>query len=159
MEDSNARKEIRRLLWRWGRVAVTCARKQKELQDYLDLIQSVSDVHSSPLTGMPGSGRVSDNTARAAEKLIFLEGQYQTLIDILTKEIEAEIRFRIDMDQVLQHVEDPARTIVDMRYKYGWTFDKIARETSYSEASVKRLDGIAVNIVHKYVAVEKVDTK
>ena len=67
--ESNVRKDIRRLLWRWGRVASTCARKQKELREYMDLIESVSDVHSSALTGMPGGGQISDKTARAAEKL------------------------------------------------------------------------------------------
>jgi len=159
METNDTRKEIRRLLWRWGRVTATCARKQKELQDYMDLISSAADVHSSPLTGMPGSGKISDNTARAAERMMFLENQYQRMVDILSKEIEEELRFRESMDKVIKCVEDPARSIVEMRYKYTWSFEKIARETNYSEASVKRLEGIAVTLIHRNISVKKDDTK
>ena len=157
--ESNARKDIRRLLWRWGRVAATCARKQKELREYIDLIESVSDVHSSALTGMPGSGQISDKTAKAAEKLMFLEQQYQGMIDILSKEIEQELRFKESIDDLLLCVEDPARTVIEMRYKYCWSFIKIANEISYSEASIKRLEGIAISLMEKKIRIRKDDTK
>jgi len=157
--ESNTRKDIRRLLWRWGRVAATCARKQKELREYMDLIESVSDVHSSALTGMPGGGQISDKTARAAEKLMFLEQQYQGMIDILSKEIEQELRFKESMDNLLRCVEDPARTVIEMRYKYCWSFIKIANEISYSEASIKRLEGIAISLMEKNIRIRKDDTK
>ena len=151
MESSNSRKDVRRLLWRWGRVTSTCARKQKELQEYIDLIDSVADVHSSALTGMPGGGQISDRTERAAERLIFLRGRYQEMIDMLAKEIEEELRFRDAMDDVLKCVEDPARTIIEMRYKYAWSFLKISRETNYAESWVRQLDGIAVQKISRHI--------
>lgn len=159
MEDKETRREIRRLLWRWGRATQICARKQKELRGYLDLMDSVTDVHSSPLTGMPGGGRISDNTARAAEKLIFLEEHYQKMIEILTQEIKEELEFQEAFDEVLKTVKDPARMIIDMRYKYVWTYEKIAMETSYSESRVKALEGIAIEIIGKNIKFGKVSTK
>jgi len=159
MENNDNRKEIRRLLWRWGRVAATCARKQKELKEYIDLIESVSDVHSSALTGMPGGGQISDKTAMAAERLMFLEQQYQGMIDILSNEIEHELRFKEIMDDVISCVEDPARTIIEMRYKYTWSYIKISRETSYAESWVKKLEGIAIRRIEKNVRILKEDTK
>ena len=158
MENSNTRKEIRHLLWRWGRAAQTCARKQKELQGYIDLMASVTDAHSTPLTGMPGGGKISDNTARAAEKLIFLEERYQNMIDILTKEIQDELEFQAAFDEILTCVKDPARMIIDMRYKYVWSYEKIAKETSYSESRVKALEGIAIKKIEKNVRIGKVST-
>ena len=151
MESSNTRKDVRRLLWRWGKVTSTCARKQKELQEYMDLINSVSDVHSSALTGMPGSGQISDRTERAAERLMFLKDRYQEMIDELAKEIEEELRFRDAMDDVIKCVDDPARTVIEMRYKYTWSFTRIARETNYAESWVRQLDGIAVQKIGRHI--------
>ncbi len=158
MEDKEARREIRRLLWRWGKVAQTCAKKQKELRGYADLMESVTDVHSSSLTGMPGGGKVADNTARAAEKLMLLEGHYRKMIDILTGEIQEELEFQSAIDELLESVKNPARLIIDMRYKYVWSYEKIARETSYSVSRAKALEGVAVDILKKNIKIKKVST-
>ena len=158
MENKDTRREIRRLLWRWGRVTATCIRKQREMREYMDLIDSVSDVHASALTGMPGSGKISDNTARAAEKLIYLKQQYQIQIDLLAKEIEDELRFRESIDDLLRCIHDPARTVIEMRYKYCWTHERVAREINYAESSVKRLEGVAITILEKKISIRKDDT-
>ena len=155
MKREEAYKSIRLMLGRWGRVAVTCIKKQREMKEYMDMIESVSDVHSSALTGMPGGGQVSDKTARAAERLMFLEAQYQSIIDILSKEIAEEIEFKKMMDRQLSRIEDPARTIIDMRYKYGWTYTKIAFETNYSQSRVQALERIAVEKIEKVMRIEK----
>ncbi len=159
MENKDSRREIRRLLWRWGRVTATCIHKQREMREYMDLIDSVSDVHAGVLTGMPGSGKISDNTARAAEKLIYLKQQYKIQIDMLAKEIEDELRFRESIDDLMRSVEDPARTVIEMRYKYCWSFTRISQELNYAESWVKKLEGIAISIIGKNITIRKEDTK
>jgi len=155
MENSDARKEIRRLLWRWGKVTATCARKQKELQEYLDLINSATDVKSSPLTGMPGGGGLSDPTARAAERLAYLKDRYQEMVDILTAEIDDEIQFSRAMDEAMLVLTVQERRIVELRYRNGWSFARIARVTSYSERQVQRHDENAVKAMGKSITVQK----
>lgn len=158
-ESEETRKEIRRMLRRWGNVRSFCIRKQKELREYMDLIESVSDVHASALSGMPGSGQMSDKTARAAEKLMYLEEQYQNMIDALAKEIADELLYKEFMDSVLECVKDPARTVVEMKYKYCWSIEKIHHETHYSPASVKRLDMKALSLIAENIKISKVEPK
>ena len=157
MENKDSRRQIRRLLWRWGRVTATCIRKQREMREYMDLIDSVSDVHAGALTGMPGSGKISDNTARAAEKLIFLKDQYQIQIDRRAKEIEDELRFRESIDDLLKSVDDPARTVIEMRFKYAWDFSRISRELNYTESWVRQLECIGVRRLEKRITIQKTE--
>lgn len=158
MEDRENRREIRRLLWRWGKVTATCARKQRELREYQDLIASVADVHSSPLTGMPGGGKISDATARAAERLIFLRGRYQEMIDILYRQIDEEIRFARAMDEVMNKIQLKERNILELRYRNTWSYERISMETHYSPAQVKRLENKGVTIIGKMISITKDDT-
>jgi DNA-directed RNA polymerase specialized sigma24 family protein len=155
MNRKEAYGTVRVMLGRWGRVAIICLRKQKEIKEYKDLLESVSDARSTALTGMPGGGQVSDKTAKAAERLMYLESKYQETIDTLTNEIVEELEFKKKMDELLKRIDDPAKSIVYMRYKYGWTYTKIAFETHYSPSWVQALEGVAVSKLERMMRIEK----
>ena len=145
------RRDTRRLLWRWGKVTMTCARLQKQLQDYLNLIESASDVHGSPLTGMPGSGKIGDPTSKAAERMMYLKERYQEMADIITHDIDEEIRFATALDEAMGCLEVQERRIVEMKYRLGMSARRIHFATHYHERTVERIDGKAVDKLSDYI--------
>ena len=150
-EIKEKRKQVRRLLWRWGKVTVTCARLQKQLQDYSSLIESATDVHGGALTGMPGSGTTGDPTARAAERLAYLRGRYQEMVDIITGEIDEEIRFAKAMEDAMECLDVQERRIIEMKYRLGMSTRKIHFSTHYHERTVERIDEKAVDKLGNYI--------
>jgi len=148
---SETKRHIRRLLWRWGKTTVTCARLQKQRHDYLALIESATDVHGSPLTGMPGSGKVGDPTARAAERLAYLREKYEGMADLIEQEIISEIEFAKSIEIAMQNLDVQQRRIIDMHYRMGMSYVRIGEETYYSERQVKRYEAKAVVDLGEYI--------
>ena len=73
-----------------------------------------------------------------------LRERYQEIMEILGKEIDEEIRYAKEMDKTIETLPIQQQRILEMRYKQGKKFRQIAKETSYSERQVQRIEKKAV---------------
>ena len=148
------RKEIRRLLWRWGGVTAFCARRQKELVEYGELIDSVSDIKPQVLTGMPIGSEVSSPTERNAERLRSLKERYAERIIDLTAEIDDELAFAAAVESAMGDFTPIEKTVLDFKYKHERRVRVVADRLRYSVAQIENIERGAVDKLRKRISVE-----
>ncbi len=152
--EQEERRRARRMLWRWARATAYCACRHKDIEEYQELIDSAADIRPQQLTGMPHGGGTSDPTQRSAERIEKLKEIYALRIDELTGEIDEEIRFCMAIEEVVRSFTFEEQSVVDMRYKREFNFEKIAERTRYSSRRVQQIEQSAVDKLRKHIAVD-----
>lgn len=150
-----ARRNIRRLLWRWGKVDETCMKLTQDIEDKRNEIQAVTDIKSPIITDMPHGTGISDRTAKAAEKLERLEQLYNEFIEYVTQKIDDELRFQLAMNEAIHSLPAKQVWVIELRYKSEYSYERIARKTHYSVENVKVLDAKACDRLMTLITIEK----
>lgn len=99
-------------------------------------------------TGRMTATRVSGTTARSA-----MENAIVRLID-LERDIDSEVDQLVDLRRealaLINTLEDPRhRSVMEMRYINGWSWDRISNELNYERTWVWRLHGEALQCLQK----------
>ena len=149
------RRRIRRLLWRWGRVTAYCARRQRDIEDFQQLIARATDIHPQALTGMPHGSAISDPTERAASMVAQLKERYETRIEGLTADINEELRFSDAMDVAMQSLDGKEAAIVELKYKREYSTERISTATHYSASRIEQIERGAVDKPRAYITTEE----
>ncbi len=145
MTEKAQRAQARRLLVRWGKTTAFCARRQREIVDYEQLIAGVGDIKPQQLTGMPFGGGTSDTTAWSAAQLEELKRRYNDRIGDLKGDIKRELDFASAMDQMLVDLEPIELTVLEYRYKHDRKPQNVAICLGYSLRQVERIEQEAVD--------------
>ncbi|HCM24092.1 MAG TPA: hypothetical protein DHW78_07205 [Ruminococcaceae bacterium] len=96
------------------------------------------------LTGMPGGGVAGDRVQDAVEKIVALEGEINAEIDRL-------LQVRGEIEKAIEAVpDDTLRTLLELRYIDGLTWEKIAVKLNYSYMHICRLHGKAIQVIECY---------
>ena len=148
------RSDIRRLLWRWGRVAESCKAKQRELEEFQNILKSCTDLSASVIDGMPHGTNTTDPTQRAAIKLAGIAEEYEQIIEIIRREISEELRFKYSMDKAVSELPAEQQRIIELRYKRGHRWTYISLKLCFSEHHVQKLENKAVNVIAGKVKME-----
>ena len=146
------RSDIRRLLWRWGRVAESCKAKQRELEEFQNILKSCTDLSASVIDGMPHGTNTTDPTQRAAIKLAGIAEEYEQIIEIIRREISEELRFKYSMDKAVSELPAEQQRVLELRYKAGHKWVYIGLKMSYSERAVRNLDEKAIKELGKQIS-------
>lgn len=148
-------KEIRRLLYRWGATTKTCARLQREVSGYRELIASAFDVAAAPLTGMPHGSVTSDKVSRQAEVYEHLKEMYGQRIEEIEEDICKAVEFEKAMSEIINTLDFTMRSVVEMRYKECRKMEVIAgRLGGYSVRRVQQIEEEAVRKVGECINIE-----
>lgn len=147
------RRQIRRLLWRWGRVTEYCARRHHDIEEYSDLMESVADIKPQQLTGMPHSGKTTDTTQRAALELSGLKERYEERVSELAEEIRKELALASAIDSTMQTLNAKEQAVIDLRYKKTRQYEQIAKSTGYAEDHVKRIEREAIDKLSELIKI------
>ncbi|MDD3230984.1 MAG: hypothetical protein PHE09_17485 [Oscillospiraceae bacterium] len=98
------------------------------------------------LTGMPGGGAAGDRIQDAVEKIVALEGE----IDV---EIDRLLQVRGEIEKAIKTVpDDTLRTLLELRYIDGLTFEQIAVRMNYAFRHITRLHGKALHVLECPIA-------
>lgn len=90
------------------------------------------------LTGMPGGGAAGDRIQDAVEKIVALEGEINVEIDRL-------LQVRGEIEKAIKTVpDDTLRTLLELRYIDGLTWEKIAVKLDKSYQWICELHGRAL---------------
>lgn len=155
MEQRNERRrQIRRLLWRWGQVNETCLRWQRDLDEKKSALQAVTDIKSPIITDMPHGTGISDRTAKAAEKLEALEQLYSEFCTEMVEAIDKELRFQRAMNEAIGSLPRSQGWVLELRYKSEYSYDRIARKTNYAVDYVRRLESKACDALTEKITIE-----
>jgi DNA-directed RNA polymerase specialized sigma subunit len=147
------RQDIRRLLWRWGRVLERCRSKQLEMQEYQDLIEAQRGLAGQDYSGMPKGNMTGNPTERAAMKLVELTNKYAERVADLAGDCEKEMEFGKVMDEMIGQLSGEQQRIAELRYKsgHGWTF--VAFKMCLTEDRVKQIDRDIVDAIAENVEI------
>jgi RNA polymerase sigma factor (sigma-70 family) len=145
MDKREKRKKIRMLLGKWGNTLTHCARLEKELTQLLEHTDSALDIKSRTLDGMPRSADPSDATAKAAQIHMDRMERHHARIHALREEIETARRFESCINEAMTVLSDKERAIIELRYKRGLKYERIAEETCYSPAAVYAIEASGVD--------------
>lgn len=86
----------------------------------------------SPSTTHGGGGNVSDKVGRTVAKLLDLEREINADIDRL-------VELRREIEEVIAGVPDERlRTLLELRYVNGLTFEQISQKMNYSFSQIRR---------------------
>lgn len=139
------RRPVRLLLARWGDVPAYCARRQKEIADFRELMESAAELRPRRLDGMPSGKKAQSAVEYAAERLQELQERYREHVKALAGEIERELAFSRAMDESMAAFTETERTVLDYKYKREKRYVDIARLIHYSEAQVRNIERDAVD--------------
>lgn len=102
-----------------------------KLEQKRQLFELAASVAPSATHG--GSGNVSDKVGRTAAKLLDLEREINADIDRL-------VDLRREIEAAIAGVPDERlRTLLELRYVNGLTFEQISRRMDYSFSQIRRL--------------------
>lgn len=112
-----------------------------KLEQKRQLFELAASVAPSATHG--GSGNVSDKVGRTAAKLLDLEREINADIDRL-------VDLRREIEAVIAGVPDERlRTLLELRYINGVTFERIAEHLDLSAVQIWRLHKIALEAVQE----------
>lgn len=157
MNDKAERAQVRRLLWRWGRVLEYCARRQKELDEKSELIECIGDIGAREMTGMPRGNEVLSPTERCAVNMMRRKEQYADRMHDLREEIEDEQRFSDAIDGIMSVLNKTEFAVMEYRYKRQYLMGEIANKFNYSIAQIENIEGGAIDKISEYLAIETKD--
>lgn len=142
------------MLERWFACPKFYAVKIREINEYKEMLENVTDIKPQALTGMPKGNTTSDPTQRAAERLATLKEHVAEEIDYLSTEIESMLDFDMAMRGCVRSLNQTEITIIDMKYHGGKQYEQIAREIGYCEDHVKRLERGAIDKLIPMISIE-----
>lgn len=153
MDDREERKRARMLLGEWG----TIDQARKQAQSRIHALQAqVNDAHdptkAQVLTGMPGSGTISDPTATVAERAIEITESATVEADAIVKQIDSVTRRKIMIDELLYDLTQLHRDIVIYKYKNDYDWDHISLKLHYSKSLCQLREQEAVNYIARNIA-------
>lgn len=132
-------------LRQYGQIEREIERLLEERQRWIDLATRITPAYSNA----PAGSRNSDGKIPAAvEQIIRWE-------DELGHRVKALITLRQEIDGVLKRLENPDyRTVLQLRYIRGMTWEKVAEEMHYSYQWVCILHGRALQALKEYITVD-----
>lgn len=153
MDDREERKRARMLLWQWATTTARCKRWQAEIADLQRLINDLHDpTKAQVLTGMPGSGAISDPTARAAERAIEISASYMAAADAIAEQIKDAIRMKTAMDDAIGGLTAIQRRVIELRYQDEHSWEYIALKLTYDESRVRAREREAIDHIVTHIA-------
>lgn len=146
------RKEIRRLLWRWGRTLDYCAERQQEIDGFMELLRGIEE----PAAIQPGPGRTGpgDPTGRLAVRVEELAARYRGEAQRMLEACDKELAFHRAMDEAIAVLPGDQRRVIELRYRQGCRWEYIALKMCFSSQHVRRLDAEAVDTLAGMIRVE-----
>lgn len=114
-------------------------KKEKELLDELNTLESQYIFPSVNIDGMPHGSGGSDLSGFAA--------QYDDIFGKLIEQYEKGLTIRAEITDAIEAMDAPESYKVLLRYRYimGFRFERIASEMDYSWRHTLRLHGAALN--------------
>lgn len=150
--ERGARNEIRRKLWQWGGTMESICRLEKERDFYRQRVEDARVTLKSPdFSGMPKSGKHSDLSDVIVSVMREAERYEEQLIRI-DAEIAAALKHRNRMQDCISRLTPIQEKIIACRYADGHSWRYIAIKTNYDEASVRRIDAQAVDVIAAMLA-------
>lgn len=147
-------RELRRLMYRWGRALEFCAAKQKEIEGLSQLIDGARGLPGIRLDGLPGSSTPGDPTAAAAVRVEEIVKRYIEAIEWTTEAIDRELSFKRAMDEVMQkELTGEQRRILTMRYQDCNQWLYISIRMNMGERTAKRLEEQGIKKISEFVQV------
>ena len=154
-EEGMELRELRRLMYRWGRALEFCAAKQKEIEGLSQLIDGARGLPGIRLDGFPGGATPGDPTAAAAARVEEIVKRYIEAIEWTTEAIDRELSFKRAMDEVMQkELTGEQRRILTMRYQDCNQWLYISIRMNMAESTVYRLEAQALGKIKDCVKVE-----
>lgn len=152
-DEPTARKKMRMLMARWGRVADMCEDKIHDVQRFGRLIDDIDGMLCKSDVRVSG-GAIPDPTASAAENLISLKGNYQRVIEDRTQECKNETAFMHSINEVVDELKPEQQRILCLHYKDRKQWNAIARKMSISESHARLIEREALDELTKRITVK-----
>lgn len=99
-----------------------------------------------------GTVRMEETVSRGSKQRGLEDpvAEAEAMRDEIARDIEDMCRVKREINEVIDSVEsEKHRTVLEMRYRNGWTVERIAKELHYSYQHVVRLHREALKIVEK----------
>lgn len=157
--DTPKRKEMRDILGRWAGVENFCKSTNEEIAWFQRRAGEVAELRARADIKVSG-GRTSDPTAKTAEDLEKLQKDYERTVERGTADVNAEIRFKQAMDEILrENMTSEDMELIRMRFKRGWSWIMVSSKLCISEDGARKREGKILDKLGKKITVEKKSTE
>ena len=136
---------VRKMLGKWGKYA----EKRTELQHDIDMTQEqidqMLDVTAAPLTGTPRGNRISDKTAKQAERYAEKRAALEEHIEYLKNKLAEEERIFRTLDPAVEALPIDEYRVIRCRFVKDLTMQQTAFACGYQlrgaeDAEARALD-------------------
>ena len=133
------------MLWKWAGTKATIERLERERHYFKTRMDEAGDVlKAQQLSGMPGSGRISDLSDIMAQ-IEASANMYAAQAERINAEITEALRIRNMVEGFMRSLTPIQEKIVCYRYQDGYSWQFIGLKMAYDERSVRRIEEQAVD--------------
>lgn len=144
-ENFSSRSAARRMLWKWASTKATIERLERERHYFKTRMDEAGDVlKAQQLSGMPGSGRISDLSDIMAQ-IEASANMYAAQSERINAEIAETLQIRNMVEGFIKSLTPIQEKIVCYRYQDGYSWQFIGLKMAYDERSVRRIEEQAVD--------------
>jgi len=157
-KESETLSRMRGIMQQWGDTERWCAEIHSEIEFWSTQIQSLYDPKcTQTITGMPGSGKISDNTATTAIRDMEAEAEYRSQINFAKARRAKRMRLKELIDELVDDLSPMQSDAIKFRYKtndtypYGMHWCEVAVAMTCDERQAKRFEARALLKLSSFV--------
>ena len=148
-EKYKSRNAVRRILWQWANTTRTIERLEAERAYFRSMADEAHCMlKAQNLSGMPGSGRISD-LSDVMEQIEKSAEMYARQCERINAEIADALRLRNAIQDFVSRLTPVQEKVITYRYRDGHEWQFIAIKMNYDEKSVRRIETQVVDLIAK----------
>ena len=157
-QELDAVKDVRRVLWQWGRIDRRIADLMEQMRIAVDRAQSVYEIQSGRgLDGMPHGSGTGDPVFRAVEQIGKMRELFAAEIETCETEIQKAQEFKAAVNEAINDLTPVQRDVLHLRYQEGHNWIYIAFRLYMSEKTARRYDVQACTALAQKITITKND--
>ena len=154
--DVEGVRDVRRVLWQWGRIDRRIADLMEQMKIAVARIESVYELSSGRvMDGQPHGSGTSDPVFRAVEKIAKMRELFAQEVEVCEQQIKEAQEFKAAINEAMQCLTPAQRDVIQLRYREGHFWAYISVKLYMSEKTARRYEAQACEILAKKISTRK----
>lgn len=142
--EERGAQDVRRVLWRWGRIDRRINELMEQMRVAVDRANSLYELGGSrPMDGQPHGSVTGDPVYRAVERIQHMRELFAAEIETCEAQIKEAQEFKAAVNEAVSTLPPIQQDILRLRYCAGHNWVYIGFKVYMSESNARRHDALA----------------
>lgn len=155
--ESGEIRDVRRVLWRWGRIDRRIDELMEQMRVAVNRAQSIYEISGSRvMDGQPHGSGTSDPVFQAVEKITRMRELFAQEIESCEAQIKEAQAFKFAMNDVLKKLSPAQQEVIRLRYWEGHHWPYVGYRMHMEESTARKYERAACKELVNFIQVDKV---